>query len=163
MAGTVLALDLATVVGWCVGAPGAPPRYGSVRLEGRERPARYAALTEWLDDALRVHGFTRIFFEAPNPSGSWDSRDAALLTLGLVAHLELWAWDNSVALACKEVGTIRKAVLGRGGAFGPGGAKPFVARWAASNGFKGGDDNALDALVAWMFATGYRPQGSIAA
>lgn len=163
MSGVVLALDLASCTGWCVGAPDSPPRYGSVRLEGRERPARYAALLEWLDDAHQVHGFDRLVCEAPMVSGDFSGRDAALLALGFAAHVELWCWDNTVRqLPSVVVGTARKSVLGRG-SFGKGLAKGVVMDWCRRQGFAPGDDNAGDAIVLWHHATGYRRQREMAA
>lgn len=156
MAGVVLALDLATVTGWCVGAPGARPAYGSIRLDGRERAARYGALLDWLDDAAKIYRFQRVLFEAPMVTGDFRGRDAALLALGLAAHLEFWCWDEGVRCADVHSGTARKAVLGKGGGWGPGGAKPVVIEWCRRQGFRPQDDNAADAILLWHHATGYR-------
>lgn len=159
----VLALDLATTFGWCCGAANAAPRYGSVRLDGRERAPRYAALLDWLDDALRVHRFDRLVCEAPMVSGDFSGRDAALLALGLAAHVELWCWDNRVQqIPSVVVGTARKGVLGRGG-FAKGTAKAVVLDWCRREGFDPRDDNSADALLLWAFATGYRRQREMAA
>ncbi|MBX9697901.1 MAG: hypothetical protein K2X74_00635 [Acetobacteraceae bacterium] len=159
----LLALDLATTFGWCVGAHDAPPRYGSVRLVGRERAPRYAALLEWLDDARRVHGFAELVAEAPMVSGDFAGRDAALLALGLAAHVELWCWDAGIRQRPSVVvGTARKAVLGRG-SFARGTAKAVVMDWARREGMEPGDDNAADACLLWHYATGYRRQREMAA
>ncbi len=159
----VLALDLASTVGWCVGAADRPPRYGSVRLDGQGRAPRYAALLDWLDDAHGVHGFEDLVCEAPLVTGDFSGRDAALLALGFAAHVELWCWDNGVRqLPSVVVGTARKGVLGRG-SFAKGTAKAVVMDWARAEGFAPGDDNAADALLLWHFATGYRRQREIAA
>lgn len=159
----LLALDLATTVGWTVGSPGEPPRYGSVRLEGRERAPRYGALLDWLDDARRVHGVTEVVAEAPMVTGDFAGRDAALLALGLAAHLEFWCWDNGIRQRQSVVvGTARKAVLGRG-SFARGTAKAVVLDWCRREGFEPGDDNSADAILLWSYATGYRRQRELAA
>jgi crossover junction endodeoxyribonuclease RuvC len=163
MSGVVLALDLATCTGWCVGAADSRPAYGSVRLEGRERAARYGALLDWLDDAVRLWKPDRLVCEAPMVSGDFAGRDAALLALGLAAHVEFWAWDNGVQqMQSVVVGTARKGVLGKGG-FAKGTAKAVVMDWARREGFSPGDDNAADALLLWAYATGYRRQREMAA
>lgn len=163
MAPPLLALDLGTRMGWCVTGPDGLPRHGSVLLEGRERPARYAALLDWLDDARGVHGFTELVCEAPLISGDFAGKDAALLALGFAAHVELWCWDNAVRQRQSVVvGTARKAVLGRG-SFAKGTAKGVVLDWARREGFEPGDDNAADSLLLWAYATGYRRQREMAA
>ena len=163
MGGIVLALDLASCTGWAVGSADARPAYGSVRLEGRQRAARYAALLDWLDDARKVHGFDALVCEAPMVSGDFSGRDAALLALGFAAHVELWCWDNTVLqIPSVPVGTARKAVLGRG-SFAKGTAKGVVLDWARREGFEPGDDNQADSLLLWAYATGYRRQRELAA
>jgi hypothetical protein len=163
MSRVLLALDLASTVGWCVGAPDAPPRYGSVKLAGQARAARYAALLDWLDDAQGTFGFADLVCEAPLVSGDFAGRDAALLALGFAAHVELWAWDNGVRQRDSVVvGTARKGVLGRG-SFARGTAKAVVLDWARREGFSPPDDNAADALLLWHYATGYRKQREMAA
>lgn len=151
MPGAVLALDMATRLGWACGAPRARPAYGSVLLSGRERPARYAAFLDWLAAAARIHRPARIVAEAPLASGDFAGRDAALLALGFMAHLETWAWDRSLPLELVAAGTARKAVLGRG-SFARGTAKVVVTDWARREGFDPKDDNAADALVLWHYA-----------
>mgnify|MGYP000432106955 CR=1 FL=1 len=69
MGGIVLALDLASCTGWAVGSADARPAYGSVRLEGRERAARYAALFPlYLAHGLRVGEVTTIEIMPSDPS-----------------------------------------------------------------------------------------------
>jgi hypothetical protein len=159
----VLALDLATRFGWCVGAPDAAPRHGSVLLAGKLRAERYAALLDWLGDALAAHRFGEVVCEAPLVSGDFRGRDAAMLALGLAAHVDLWCWDRAVRLReSVAVGSARKAVLGRG-SFARGTAKSVVMDWARREGFTPADDNAADAILLWHHATGYRKQRELAA
>jgi hypothetical protein len=162
MSGVVLALDLATVTGWCVGAAAARPAHGSVALRGQDRCARYAALMDWLWDALALHGFTRVVLEAPMVTGDFRGRDAALLAIGLSEHVAFWCWDRSIRCELVAVGTARKAVLGRG-SFAKGTAKGVVLDWCRREGFTPSDDNAADAILLWHHATGYRAQREMAA
>lgn len=162
MRGVVLALDLATRAGWACGRQGERPAYGTILLAGQERPARYAALLDWLDDAATIHKPQRIVAEAPMVTGDFRGRDAALLALGFMAHLEMWAWDRSLPLELVAAGTARKAVLGRG-TFARGTAKSVVLDWARREGFDPRDDNAADSLLLWSYATGYRAQREMVA
>lgn len=162
MGGIVLALDLATIVGWAVGSADARPAYGSVRLEGRERAARYAALLDWLDDARQVHAFTRVVAEAPMVTGDFRGRDAALMAIGLGEFVGWWCWENSIPFEQVHVGTARKAVLGRGN-FAAGTAKSVVMDWCRKEGLEVGGHDAADAALLWAYATGYRRQREMAA
>lgn len=162
MRGVVLALDLATRSGWACGAAGGPPAYGAFVLGGADRAARYAALLDWLDDAAKVHAPERIVAEAPMVTGDFRGRDAALLALGFMAHLELWAWDRAMPLQLVHSGTARKGVLGRG-SFERGTAKTVVMDWARREGFSPACDNAADALLLWHHATGYRARRELVA
>lgn len=151
MSGTLpaLALDLATTTGWALGLLGKKPRSGSIKLggAGTSRPARYAALNDWLDSMNAAHGpFSEVVFESPLVEG--QGRDRALLALGLVAHLELWCWDRDLRTSECMVASTRKAVLGRG-TFPKGEAKGVVMAWCKSRGFDPQDDNAGDAIVLW--------------
>lgn len=155
--GIVLTLDMARRAGWCVGAPGAKPRYGSVALGGASRGAVYASLHEFLDDARKVHGFTRIVAEAPLGPQAQRSEDAALLLFGFRAHLDLWAYDNAMPTEFVPFHEPRGTVLGRSN-FPRGQAKIAVMTWCEAHGFSPADDNAADAIVLWHHATGWRRQ-----
>jgi hypothetical protein len=150
----VLALDLATVTGWAIGPLGAAPVYGSIQLGGPSRAARYAALLDWLDDAQRVHGpIGEIFVEAALIHGA--GLDRARLALGLLAHLELWGFDNGARILDEMPATTRREMLGRG-TFPKGEAKAAVMAWCRERGFSPADDNAADALVLWCRAQALR-------
>jgi Holliday junction resolvasome RuvABC endonuclease subunit len=154
-ASSTLGLDLASTVGWACGAAGERPRLGSVKLGGPTRAARYAAFLEWLDDAAATYGVASVVFEAPFVGGDFKGADAARMALGLVAHLDLWAWDNAIPLAEVHVGTARKDVLGRGN-FPKGTSKAVVLDWARAEGFDPPTHDAADALVVWAHHTGWR-------
>lgn len=155
----ILALDIATVTGWCLGTDA--PVYGSVRLGGQDRPAKYAAMLQWLDDQRALHpAIAEIAVEAPINALNMSGHDAAVMTLGLHAHLELWCWDHGIRLTPVASSTARKAVLGKG-SFAKGQAKPAVMEWASSNGLAPRDDNAADAAVLWAYRSGWRGGGDL--
>ena len=132
MEGAALALDLARTFGWACGVKASRPVIGSVRLEGRDRPAVYAGLLDWLDDARAVHAFTRVVAEAPMVTGDFRGRDAALMAIGLGEFVGWWCWENSIPFEQVHVGTARKAVLGRGN-FAAGSAKSVVSELVFSS------------------------------
>lgn len=162
MEGAVLGLDLARTFGWACGAKTSRPVIGSVRLEGRDRPAVYAGLLDWLDDARAVHGFVRVVAEAPMVTGDFRGRDAALMAIGLGEFVGWWCWENSIPFEQVHVGTARKAVLGRGN-FAAGTAKGIVMDWCRREGLDVSGHDAADAALLWAYATGYRRQREMAA
>lgn len=144
----VLTLDCARTTGWCVGALGERPNYGSVAFKGASHGAVYAAYVSWLEDSIRLFRPTSIVVEAPLHRGGHLGQDAALLALGFLAHLELVCHDHSVPLLTEHVARSRKAVIGRGN-FPAGEAKSNVMAWCQQQGFAPRDDNAADAIVLW--------------
>jgi Holliday junction resolvasome RuvABC endonuclease subunit len=147
----VLTLDLARRTGWCCGPLGARPAFGAVQLEGRTHGAVFAAASNWLADARRIHQPQHIVFEAPLVRGEHAGVSAGRLALGLVAMVELFAHDEGLTVLEEHVGRTRKAVMGRGG-FAKGTAKAEVAKWLAGQGYHPQDDNAADALLLWLHA-----------
>lgn len=148
MPGVVLTLDLARKLGWCAGAPGARPHFGTVELRGHSHGAVYAALVDWLEDAIRLHAPAEIVAEAPLVRGDHAGMDAGRLALGMIAHLELVAHDHGIRLLEEHVSRTRKAVIGRGN-FAKGTAKTEVMAWCRAQGFDPPDDNAADAICLW--------------
>jgi hypothetical protein len=145
-----MTLDTARTTGWCVGAPGERPHYGSVTFRGPSHGAVYGAFVDWCDDAIRLHQPAQIIVEAPLHRGGHLGQDAALLSLGFLAHLELLCHDHAVTLLTEHVQRTRKAVIGRGN-FAKGTAKAEVLAWCKAQGYDPPDDNAADALVLWRY------------
>lgn len=149
MPGVVLTLDLARKLGWAAGIPGERPHYGTVELRGQSHGAVYAALVDWLEDAIRLHKPSLIVAEAPLQGGSHSGQQAAMLAFGMSAHTELVAHDHAIRFLTEHVQTTRKAVIGRGH-FPKGTAKEHVEKWCIANGWDAPDDNARDALVLFL-------------
>jgi hypothetical protein len=160
--GSVLALDMARALGWCAGEPGARPHYGRVALNGQTRAHAYAALLDYLEDAIALHRPARIVAEAPLSPQAQRSEDAALLLFGLRAQLELFAFDKAIPVAFVPFHEPRGVVLGRSN-FPKGQAKIAAMTWCEAHGFSPSDDNVADALILWHHATGWRRQPGLAA
>lgn len=153
----ILALDIATRVGWCVGARGETPRYGSVLLkgDGSAGGASLAAMSDWFSDALTVHKPTVVVYEAPLPHHS--SAQAAKLAFRLSGMVELICWRRRISCHDRHVKTIRSAVVGNGNC-----KKDDVTAWLIRMGWtvptvSGEDDtDAIDAAAVWAFESGLR-------
>lgn len=147
-AGNVLALDLASTTGWCMGPLGARPRHGAINLRGVEHVHRQAALRDWIEDQEKIGvAFTAIVVEAAIV-GAFSSQEAERLTVALHGMVELWAYDAEIPFVAIAASTIRKAMIGRG-TFPKGEAKPAVMRWCRANGFEPRTDDAADAILLW--------------
>lgn len=149
-AGNVLALDLATTTGHCVGAFGARPRFGAITLRGTEHVQRQAALREWLDAQDKFQRITAVVVEAAL-IGHFSSRDAEYLTIALHATLALWCYDVEVPLVPIAASTVRSAMLGTS-KFKKGTAKRNVMEWCRLTGFSTRSDDAADAILTWHWA-----------
>lgn len=152
---SVMTLDLATRTGWCCGIPGQRPRFGVQKLGGTSRAQVYSSLLAFLDQSLQVHQFGELVIEAPLVRGEHSGIEAGRRAIGMVEHVTLFAYDNSIPLSEEHVGSTRKAVLGRG-TFPKGEAKGEVLAWCRQNGFEPPDDNAADALVLWKHVEAQR-------
>ena len=160
--GVVLTLDMARTCGWCVGAPGARPVYGSQTLGGVTPFDVFNSLVAFLDDRWTMFGPFRVVAESPLLHTAHRSEDTAKMLYGLWAHLGSWCADEGVK--CDFVGyqEPRKNLLGRGN-FPAGQAKIAVMTWCEAHGFSPADDNAADALLLWHHATGWKRQPSLKA
>jgi crossover junction endodeoxyribonuclease RuvC len=152
-AGGILALDLATVVGWAYGMPGGRPIHGSHRFApvGSSRPEFFRLYGLWLSDMITVHDPRAIVFEAPvlNHKGpKKTSIETARKLIGLAAVTECIAATREVR-KIQEVGagTVKKHWTGNGHA-----KKPDMLDVARRMGFEPRDDNAADALGVWHWA-----------
>lgn len=65
--GTILALDIATNLGWAEGEPGGTPRFGSLRLapDGSSQAAVFGGMIGFLGTRLQAFKPRTIIFEAP--------------------------------------------------------------------------------------------------
>jgi crossover junction endodeoxyribonuclease RuvC len=148
----VLALDLSTKTGWCVGAPGSKPAFGRWLLGSSSATpaAPWCGLLDCLADAVVVHRPTRIDVEAPLPATSQKSQDIARLLIGLADMAQIFCFRRELPHAEHNAATVRRVVLGAGHGRAP---KSEIIGWCRARGFDVIDDNAADAIVLWHYVT----------
>lgn len=152
----ILALDLATRLGWCFGDGSGDPQFGTYVLPktGREIGPFIVAYHRWLRGMLIERKPDFIVFEAPMPDGRALTNMATSLKLkGLCTHTEFLATLAEIRVSQVPANEWKKSVVGRGG-WGKS-VKPYPAFAAlAQRGFSVADDNAADALCIWIHAMG---------
>lgn len=154
IAGSVLALDLATRMGWAFGATSRVPQCGVVHLSGHEPGAVFASCVDAVADLIDLHQPARIVAEAPLPVQAQTHGRTAEHQFGLHAVLQLLAYRRSIPSKLIRADTARLSMLGRSRFGGRDGAKAAVMSWCRERGFSPPDDNAADALVLLHHAMG---------
>lgn len=159
MKGPILALDLATNMGWCEGISGEAPKYGSVRLAqpGGTNPEAYETLYNFLSDRFTLTRYQMVIFEAPLPPSHMAGKTNANTNMRLTGLCEVLEWicyrhsyfGNRIKKAA--VHDVRKHLLG----FRPqkGDAKKEVMERLRALGFSPPNHDAADALAIWLYAT----------
>jgi crossover junction endodeoxyribonuclease RuvC len=153
----LLALDIATTTGFCIGGPGGEPRFGSFRLPTRFTPddlgGKGAAFSNWLSDLITVEQPTLISFEAPiPPRGTMKTNVQTIrLLLGLAFEAEVIAYMRDVECFEANVQTARKAFTGSGRS-----DKNDVIAACVKKGWKVADDHQADAGAIWHYEMALR-------
>jgi Holliday junction resolvasome RuvABC endonuclease subunit len=145
--GNVLACDLASTSGFCIGPLGGRPRFGGVVLRGDDAIQRMASLRTWLYEEHEFKAITAVVLEAAI-IGDHRSFLAAEILTSLQAMAGLWAWDEDVPIIRVASSTARKAILGTG-RFPKGEAKQHVTAWCRNNGYAVQTHDAADAVLLW--------------
>jgi hypothetical protein len=152
----VLALDLASRTGFCVGVPGdRKPLSGSIRFAsaGASHEAIFAAAYQWTSGMVHEHKPSTVVWEAPMPTsfnrGSSNVNTTTLL-YGLPAVIGAAAYRCGVydirKASTKDVrnhfiGSNPKRVQ----------AKELTIRQCRVMGWPVADDNEADAIAVWSF------------
>jgi Holliday junction resolvasome RuvABC endonuclease subunit len=150
--GRILTLDLATHLGWCLGAPTDEPTFGAHVLGHKlTRPQALQALDRWLTAELKDHKPDLVVAEeAPNPAwlGKNASASSILLLNGLVSRAEEVCERRRVEF--RTVKAIRwKASLGVAKANKK--QKPYpVITQVGLRGWRVTNDNTADAIGLWL-------------
>ena len=149
----ILALDLATVTGWCYGAPDKPPRFGAERFAkpGQERAVAYRKFRLWLDLFNSAYEPALIVFELPAvPAflGGKTNIDTTKLLFGLCEHLEEWAYQK-FELREASVAQVRAHFIGRNMAGKI--AKPLVVARCREMGWDVESEDQADACALWHY------------
>lgn len=148
LTGSIIALDLATRTGFCIGAPGTRPQFGCHVLPstGTDIGSFAAAFDGWLRKLVAETAPARIIFEAPILPRQTQLITVRKLT-GLAYHTELIAKQSGVRCAEAYKQRVSKFFVGT--------ARPDkrdTILIAQRHGFDVHDDNAADAIAVWAWA-----------
>lgn len=117
--GPILALDLATRVGWACGRPGEYPRSGIIILKktGEPRGVAFGNFIAWLQSKISDERSALIVKEAPMALQAFrmvsSSEDNVRLQLGLHAIIEAMAQRFGVEIEDVSASTVRKHFIGQ--------------------------------------------------
>lgn len=147
--GALLALDLGTKTGFCVGARKGALASGSASFKpGRYDGGgmRFVRFRKWLDELQESYPIDRVAFEEVRRHAGTD---AAHVYGGLMATLQAWCEDHKIPYEGIPVGTIKKSFTGSGNA-----SKEAMIAEAVKRGFAPIDDNEADAIALWFTVNG---------
>jgi len=145
---SILALDLGTKTGWCVGSRGAHAS-GTWNLAGGRFSGggmRFVHFRQRLEEVRGAYKLDAVYFEEVRRHRGVD---AAHVYGGMLAILTAWCEENGVAYEGVPVGTIKKFWCGSGGA-----GKGSMIYAAESRGYRPGDDNEADAIALFVLKAG---------
>lgn len=151
----MLALDLASVSGWCCGEPGGEPAHGSHRFAsaGASHEAIFAGAIRWINEKLNTFEPTTVVWEAPMPTSFNRGRttsDVTTILYGLPAVIGAVAFLRGIYDIRKaETRDVRNHFIGCNPKRAK--AKPMVMRQCRAMGWDVADDNEADAIATWHF------------
>jgi hypothetical protein len=154
-----LALDIATQTGWCIGAPGKKPEFGSIRFgkPGSSRPAVYREFREWVArEWLSNPRIKIITFESsavPMILGGGKmktSTEAVKRLVGLCEHLEELCYGTHIELREAMVSQVRSHFLGNNRRKRDD-AKAATLRMCRELGWDVQNDDEADACALWAY------------
>jgi crossover junction endodeoxyribonuclease RuvC len=146
--GPILSLDLATRIGFCVGAPGAMPVFGEHQLPSTaENIGAFAcAYEDWLAARLAADKPELVIFEAPILPQKTQLMTVRKLT-GLAFETERLCTRAHIRCLEGRKSTVNKAFTGSGRA-----SKDDTMAMARQYGFKVRGEDEADAVALWCFA-----------
>lgn len=143
----LLALDLGTKAGWCVGT-----RAGHSSGVWNLKPNRWEGggmrFVKFRSKLAEIHAaipLDRVVFEEVRRH---VGTDAAHVYGGLMAVLTAWCEENSVPYEAVSVGEIKKSFTGKGNA-----PKDLMVQEAFDRGYSPIDDNEADAIALFLLKT----------
>lgn len=145
----ILALDLASTLGWACGSPDllSEAVHGSVKLPDDVNLGRqYGFFSNWLADAITTHAPTDLVIEAPFLG---KSLRAGRKLFALTGIAELIAWRRDLRFTEHHASSVRKTFCGSGRA-----DKDAVGAACGRRGFTPKDHNAADAIALLHHAAG---------
>jgi crossover junction endodeoxyribonuclease RuvC len=151
----ILALDIATRMGWALGEPGDVPVSGTVRFGSDDASlwARYHHALRWAIDRF-VHGqqkITKLVIEDQLNPQAFSSKEGAELLYGLPAIIGACAYDRRIyEIERHKVADVRGFFINRRG-LKTDDAKVAVMRRCRKLGWPVIDHNAADACALWAY------------
>ena len=153
----ILALDLATRFGWCVGElDSGGPDFGAERFapEGASSSAVFAGAFKWTAETIQARNVNRVVIEAPlDPRhlGPKTTRDTGLRLIGLPAVVEAACYLCGIRSIHEiRADAVRFKLLGK--RVKKAEAKGLVIDGVQARGFDCSDPDAADALALWLHA-----------
>jgi hypothetical protein len=162
--GNVLALDIASVMGWSMGRPGKVPTFGNHRLlnHGQPRARAYRSFRLWLDLFMSAHKVDLIVYESPALPMIMQGKtniDTIKVLTGLAEHLEEWAYER-VELREASVAQVRAHFLGRNMKSAV--AKPLTITRCKELGWPVTNSDEADACALWDYQISWlRPDQAV--
>jgi plasmid stabilization system protein ParE len=148
LAGNVIALDLASLLGFAVGRLSERPRFGSFQLPSTaEDVGRYiSAYDDWLQPVLDFEEPEGLLFEAPSLFMKTTPITVEKLN-GLATHTQFLCHRRGVRCWSANPSKLKSHWTGRGNA-----QKPDMMEVARRCGFQVLDDNQSDAIAIFSWA-----------
>lgn len=145
----ILALDLATKTGWCVGEHDAEPNFGTYALPKTDDDiGRFlVAFEDWLVGMMALEDPELVVFEAPIFLGGRNSNImTARKLMGLANQTEVVCYRRGVTCREGHLQKVKKFFAGHGRA-----EKADMIAAARRFGFAVTDDNQADSVGLWCF------------
>ena len=144
----LLALDLSSNIGFALFAPGGPPRFGTLALEGQGKAAICGKFGDWLEDFYSVDRFAACAWEAPFLKPG-DKVDKIKILVGLVGVAFAFVGSARHPMPHAEIGPkeVKRRMTGRQDAEK---ADVIAACW--SIGWKVRNDHEADACGVGLCA-----------
>lgn len=151
----IVALDLATTMGFAMGEPGGRPTSGTVRLcpTGGDDGEAGLGLMRWMQDVIAAAAPSSFIVEAPLVPQHGQGRtniSTVRRLIGLVFLAEAVAKAKGITIREATVSDVRTHFLGKG-RIPKGEGKRLVMRQCDVLGWTYRDNNAADALALWSF------------
>lgn len=141
---TLLALDLGTKSGFCMGQPGGSTMSGTADFKpGRYNGGgmRFVKFRAWLNDLKSAYPIDRVVFEEVRRHAGTD---AAHVYGGLMATLTAWCEELEIPYEGVSVGEIKKSFTTRGNA-----SKDEMIAEAIKRGYAPMTHDEADAIALW--------------
>lgn len=152
---TILALDLASVSGWALGAPGEVPRHGTTRFASvrASHEAIFCNAMHWMSVKCQDYAIDLVVWESPLQTSfkrGHTNANTTTVLYGLPAVIGAVAYDNGIYDIRKaDTRDVRLHFIGSN-------PKRIVAKRAVKAqcrrmGWEVADDNEADALAIWHY------------